>query len=549
MTLALNDPFVKTGLHTEHELVSLILFGLMGLINGSALGVLLCYGRRNKINERKRRSKKQRQTRLNKLLESDWLIVGAEIIEIPLQSFQCYLIHEHSMSQTYSLIFTLVLVLNCWMVAYPNISIKQCLLIDIVLDLAFVLLPFTCLGMPLVVEYVNDPSLMSKFEFNSFSTNVVRSMVITSGMDLCSKASPILLGTIQLFIITHDWQNPKKYKTTISKPQSVERHPVFLWIRRWMILWGFLVVGISIQAHGGTRCDTSTCLYQTHPWFMDHHQCVCKVRVYSCRGDQSSIQFYDLKELEQDVELTGLKIDGCSQIETLPSKAINKMVHMEGMQLTHLNLSKFEVEVSNMPGLLYLSLVSNPLGQIPPVLYSHKLPPLFLSLVISNTSISMLPDQALHQWKDQIVTLYVDHNSLENFPIGLVNFRKLRNLRLSRTGITSLPRNFTLLESLTYLEMSSCGLKTLPLLNQLPKLNELNLANNSLTEPPVLGHPELFQMIEWSLNPFCEVEEYAHTSACRTTQCSPDCSRLSMKGYACHPGCSRSNHCNHPSCR
>ena len=71
-----------------------------------------------------------------------------------------------------------------------------------------------------------------------------------------------------------------------------------------------------------------TCLYQTHPWFTDPHHCIFNVRVYSCR---SSTQFYALKELEHDVELTNLKIDG---IQSFPPKAMNEMVQIESMELT-----------------------------------------------------------------------------------------------------------------------------------------------------------------------------------------------------------------------
>ena len=544
MVLAMNDLRFKQGLHIQHELVSLIVFGLMGLINLKAL-IQLCCCNRKKIFDPNKRCQREKQgkyrQRLNQLLESDWLIVVAEMVEIPLQSIQCYLIHEHTVSQTYALLFTIILILNCWMIANPKTSIKQCMLIDVVLDLTYVLLPLTVLGLPLLFEYLNDLNLYSKFEFSTLGMNVGRSMTITSAMDLCTKAFPILFSSMRMWTLTKRWQNV----ITKRKKTSIEHHPLFQWFRRFMFLWGWIILGISIHAHSGTRCDRSTCLYQSHPWFTERTTCVCKVRLYSCRPPFST-QFYDLKELEHDEDLTHLKIDGCSDIQTLPSKAINKMVKMETMEFVFLNLSKFEVEISNMPRLLVLKLNSNPLGDVPPVLYHHKLPPLLVNLQLSNTSISLLPEQALTQWKEQLVALYLDHNPLQTFPMSLLKFEHLHLLLLSRTGITTLPSNFTSLKNLIHFEMSSCALETLPNLNQMPQLRGFNLANNSLTQPPLLQHPELFYTIEWSLNPFCNLEEYSSTRSC-APQCSPDCSSIAMKQYSCDPICSSSN-CNHPSC-
>ena len=131
--VALNDPTFKGGLNVEHEDIVLIVFGLLGMINGSAILQLCCCNNRKKPINPKQKNEKQGKyrQRFNKFIQSEWLIVGAEMLEIPLQSIQCYLIHEHTMSQMYALLFTTILISNCWMLAYPNASIKHCILIDI----------------------------------------------------------------------------------------------------------------------------------------------------------------------------------------------------------------------------------------------------------------------------------------------------------------------------------------------------------------------------------------------------------------------------------
>ena len=229
------------------------------------------------------------------------------------------------------------------------------------------------------------------------------------------------------------------------------------------------------------------------------------------------------------LELTHLMVDGCWAVQSLP-EGLNQLVKMEGLALTNLNLTSFKIKISQMPALMYVLLNGNPFGRVPPVLYA-QLPPRCFALGLSNTSISSIPDAALVRWKDQLVTLHLEFNPLENFPIGLVEFHKLTNLRLPRTGIQALPANFTLIQNLYTLEMSSCALTRLSALDQFPKLRRLNLANNSLTEPPALRQPELFVMIEWSLNPFCALKAHHQTQSCRP-RCSPDCSSTMSAAYS-----------------
>ena len=198
-----------------------------------------------------------------------------------------------------------------------------------------------------------------------------------------------------------------------------------------------------------------------------------------------------------------------------------------------------------MKGLLILYLHSNPLGQVPRALY--ELPPLLWTLRLSNTSLSSFPEEALDNWKDHLVVLGLDHNPhLTIFPMTLLDFQRLRRLDLSRTGITTLPANFIALQTLEEFEMSSCQLKALPALDQLPLLSQLNLANNSLDHPPPLHNPpETFAMLEWSLNPFCELPNHRHTLACTPPSCSPDCSSRTMNVYLCLTGCAN---CPLPQC-
>ena len=110
---------------------------------------------------------------------------------------------------------------------------------------------------------------------------------------------------------------------------------------------------------------------------------------------------------------------------------------------------------------------------------------------------------------------HLDRNpGLTVFPIGLVQLENLASLRLAGTGLTLLPKNLTLLQQLNTLDASYCQLHTVPSLDTMPHLNTLKLAHNKLTVPPKLWHPERFRTIEWSGNPFCELEEHRNTRPC-----------------------------------
>ena len=89
MIAALYDPMIKAGLHSQQELVVLVVFGVMAIVNLYAMVPLCCCKRKNKINRSKRKKDKQEskyRQRLNQLMQSEWLIVVAEMVEIPLQS-------------------------------------------------------------------------------------------------------------------------------------------------------------------------------------------------------------------------------------------------------------------------------------------------------------------------------------------------------------------------------------------------------------------------------------------------------------------------------
>ena len=154
------DSVFKDGLHIQHETLALGGFGCLGLVHLCGMLALSWRKRNMKRKIVGKTAGQPMQMTMMRLMQRHWrdfndsgaLMVVAEMIEIPLQTFQCGLIHAHTVSQTYALMYSFILVLNCWVIAHPKVSLHLCLLVDIVLDLAFVLLPLTCLSLPLLIE-------------------------------------------------------------------------------------------------------------------------------------------------------------------------------------------------------------------------------------------------------------------------------------------------------------------------------------------------------------------------------------------------------------
>ena len=149
MIVAQNDSVFKGGMHVQRETLATGGFGCLGLVHLYGMLELICRRPKTKRKTGGKTAGKPMQMTMMRQIQRHWkdfndsgaLLVVAEMIEIPLQTTQCGLIHAHTVSQAYALMHSSILVLNCWVIAHPQVSLHLCLLVDIVLDLAFVLLP------------------------------------------------------------------------------------------------------------------------------------------------------------------------------------------------------------------------------------------------------------------------------------------------------------------------------------------------------------------------------------------------------------------------
>lgn len=153
-------------------------------------------------------------------------------------------------------------------------------------------------------------------------------------------------------------------------------------------------------------------------------------------------------------------------------RSLHTFPNFDGIPVEHLDLSgnefrQFPTQYADMDSLLYLDLSNNHISGI-----GEKSLIGFTSLrtlLMANNSISswqaLSPSEAF-KYAPSLKRLSLDGNQLGTFGSG---------------------ENFELLisQSLTELELSSCGISALSgdqLMNQLPNLERLNLANNKLTQ-------------------------------------------------------------------
>uniref|UniRef100_A0A7N6FLI0 Uncharacterized protein n=1 Tax=Anabas testudineus TaxID=64144 RepID=A0A7N6FLI0_ANATE len=91
---------------------------------------------------------------------------------------------------------------------------------------------------------------------------------------------------------------------------------------------------------------------------------------------------------------------------------------------------------------------------------------------------------------DKLETLYMNQNNIRSIPEGIFpHLRSLKLVKLSTNRLAKLPSDINQCTSITYLDLSKNCLQSIQPLIGLPKLEELLVEKNQLTELP----SQLFQ--------------------------------------------------------
>uniref|UniRef100_A0A3P8PFR8 Disease resistance R13L4/SHOC-2-like LRR domain-containing protein n=1 Tax=Astatotilapia calliptera TaxID=8154 RepID=A0A3P8PFR8_ASTCA len=129
-------------------------------------------------------------------------------------------------------------------------------------------------------------------------------------------------------------------------------------------------------------------------------------------------------------------------------------------------------------------------------------------------------------------TLYMNHNNVRSIPEGIFpHLRYLKFLKLSTNRLARLPSDINQCTSLTYLDLSKNCLQNIEPLVGLPKLRELLVEKNQLTELP----SQLFQKGS------CELTKFK--AMCNPLRCPPEEVLLSDTSYLYHTKSTCYPHC------
>ena len=483
----------------------------------------------------------------------EYLLMVTELVEVPVQTIQCYLFFEHGVFPKYGLIYASVLSLNCFTIYFSQQDTARLLVVDAIVDLLL------GAGMPiafvvtLVLDSVRDSNIATDFVWTAAALNIMQQFAVTSFIDLATSVFPLLLAHFHINLLITRWIRRSSFKKTVI----VSQHGKFKWFSRFFLFWGTRLLFLTVVSHSGQGCNRATCLHENKPWFADPRECFCVTRVYQCR--KGKLRHYNHRDIHEllEMDLSGnnrpnallhLKLDGCP-LEQIP-QVVGDLTQLQNLWILDSKLNEFDLPMSKITDLIILFLPGNQLQEIPSV-FRHFGPNL-LVLSLANTLISQLPDWIPQSWQ-HLTILDLGSTEIQEFPMSILELKNLESLTISNLPI-ELPSNLTKLTKLVGFHASSCGLSTIPQLStkNFPKLNFIGLSNNNLSalnelpwaveEMQQSNQPgAAYQLIALTGNPVCEDPQLENTSACAPL-CAPDCSTRHRSSYYCR------NECNTLSC-
>ena len=466
------------------------------------------------------------------------LLMVTELVEIPVQTIQCYSFFESGVFPIYGLVYVSILSLNCFVIFFSQQNASRLLAMDAMVDLVVGAAMPILLMLSIVFEAISNVNIVSDFVWMAAGLNIAHQFAVTSAIDLVISVFPLFLAHFHINLLVDRW---------IRHMQAhVKVRGKFKWFGRFFFLWGVMLLILTAIAHSGQGCDNTTCIHENKRWFSDPKQCFCVTRVYQCRTGEFRSPYEmlekDLSGNNRQDTVLHIKVDGC-RMEKAP-EIVGNLSQLQNLWILDSNLTEFNLPMKQMTDLTTLYLPGNQLREIPNA-FRHFGSSL-IALTLANLLISQLPDWIPKAWQ-HLTILDLGSTQLKEFPMPLLELVNLELLTLSRLPI-ELPSNLTLMAKLRGLYVTSCGLSTIPQLSSknFPKLKYIGLSNNylSLSELPWTVEQiqqsnqrgVAFEMLALAGNPACEDPQVQNTSACAPL-CSPDCTARHRSSHHCRHEC------------
>ena len=165
----------------------------------------------------------------------NWRLVIREVVEIPAQTYQGYLMSTRVPFTIFPTIYGCTIALDCILVPLILLSSRLSLmarrngliLLDIVVDIILgAILPFSVL-VPSIWMYVQDPNTKYDQVFAVTTISACRQMMITSPLDLVISALPLLFSHMMINSVHNNWLDAQMQKSVPKDAAVLKTSRIF----------------------------------------------------------------------------------------------------------------------------------------------------------------------------------------------------------------------------------------------------------------------------------------------------------------------------------
>ena len=315
----------------------------------------------------------------------NWRLVLREVVEIPSQTYQGYLMSNRVAHTIFPTIYGCAIALDCILVPIILLSSRLSLtarhngviLLDIVVDIVLgAILPFSVL-VPAILMYLDDPTIKYDHIFAAMATSSGRQLMITSPFDLFISSLPLLFSHMMMNSVHNNWldaqMDQKKPKSVTKIKSSSSSKSIFTTFGSiWSALWGIFIFSEAMRAPYATSCDyNDVCTLQVHPWFVYESRCECLVIEFDCAlNPKIKANTVELiaEAASQDIGQSALYllVRNC-QLKSIPQQ-VATMPNIFVLSFRNMLLETFDLDLRSFHSIKYLTFIKTGLTDIPEAL-------------------------------------------------------------------------------------------------------------------------------------------------------------------------------------
>lgn len=606
---------VQKGLQVSKPYTTAFVFGVLGLLH--LHGVLHLFKDTSKAYSKKSRKsvvpESNKTSRRNSAMEwydtyfgadgvygrrggrYEYRLMVREMIEIPSQSYQAYLMCHTLPHVHYAFVYSLIIFADCLLVPLimqirkieklrrRNRVLVVDLLVDTVLGAMF---PLTTL-IPTAKAYLGNPGVITSSVWLGEAFASTKYFVVTSNFQLFLSAMPLLFSHLLNRTVHSNWcdlanksmivnskkpivsddvlPNPSiinKGPSTVHEARNVRRTIIVRMGSRILptlerlfgfgiVVWGFLLLCFVLSGMYRPTCTSEfaidACKSKVHPWFVKSSDCFCLVIDMDCDSfdplkNQTVHANYSNALNEHFDTATPLitHITNCNLQEA--PKVLESYTALFELRITHCAMTEFDIDFQNHANLFVVHLGYTDLSELPSVL--SNVPSSLFYLGIDHSKIREFPNTIMNTWTT-ISSLALRQNNLHQIPDAIFSLSNLREIFIEHNHIQVIPDNIAKLQNLAELNIANNSLTIIsPEILELPRLSWISLEMNYLDKVPwstqTIANWQGILYLDY--NPICNATHpiQIHDTKSCIRSCSPLCHDAILHNYRCEFVCNTS---------